>query len=159
LLLAGIALLVSTSLVATADVRSQARATVAPEPQWTTASLSQARSQVGVATIGTKGLFAGGAGRGGFSDVVGIFGNATGQWSTAALSQARSKPISATVGTKVLFAGTSGTSGGTSDRVDIYDSATGQWSTASLSEPAKDLIAATVNGKALFAHRVYGTGG
>jgi hypothetical protein len=129
--------------------------------RWSTARLSQARSGLVAASVGTRALFASGAVDSGGpnarpSDVVDIYDAATGQWSTARLSQPRLSPAAAVVGTRVLFAGGlvgwwGGPDARASDVVDIYDSATGQWSTAHLSQARTGLVSAVVGGQVLFA--------
>ena len=117
----------------------------------TTATLSEARSELAATSVGNLALFAGGSGVSGYSDTVDIYHADTGAWSTAALSQPRRRLAGATVGNLALFAG--GKYGGSaySDRVDIYDAQTGTWSTASLSGPRCGLTATSVGSLAMFA--------
>src|SRR4051812_6629352 len=73
---------------------------------WRSATLSQARIDMGVTTVGSKVLFAGGFTRpkeGSYSAAVDIYDSVTGAWSTAALSHARASRVAATAGTKALF--------------------------------------------------------
>jgi hypothetical protein len=106
--------------------------------QWSTATLSQARSMITANSLNGIALFAGGnMGPNDHlqaSDVVDIYSDATGAWSTAHLSSARLRMKAAIIGSKIILAG-----GGPSDpssAVDIYDTATGKWSTATLSQAA-----------------------
>ncbi|MCX6023590.1 MAG: YCF48-related protein, partial [Chloroflexi bacterium] len=116
---------------------------------WSTATLTQARANLAVTTVGDKALFAGGRTDTGYSAAVDIYTNATGLWSTAVLSQARYDLAAVTAGSKALFGG--GWTGADSNVVDIYDNQTGAWSTATLSQARWNLAAAKVGGKALFA--------
>src|SRR5438128_7369246 len=64
-----------------------------------TSALSEARTGIAVASVGSRALFAGGTAR------VDIYDGATGQWQQATLSEVRASPIAAVVGSKVVFAG------------------------------------------------------
>ena len=93
--------------------------------QWTTVTLSQARSDLSAASVGTKVFFAGGTvgGSAGVSNVVDIYDNNTNTWTTATLSTARGQLIATSVGSKVFFAGGVGNIF-YSSVVDIYDNST-----------------------------------
>lgn len=116
--------------------------------------LSQARSDMSVATAGNKILFAGGFRNNSFiSTRVDIFDFVNNTWSTAELSVARQGMAVTTLGNKVFFAGglldfVSGTGIG---RVDIYDAGADTWSTAELSIPRGQMAAATLGNKVFFA--------
>ncbi len=120
--------------------------------QWSTATLSQARTGLAATTVGQKAIFAGGTfGHHEASNVVDIYDVGTGQWSTATLLQARHSLVATTVGNKALFAGGDAEDGSWSNVVDIYNADTGQWSTATLSEARSNISATTVGNKAIFA--------
>ncbi len=117
---------------------------------WSTARLSQARSAITVATVGTKAIFAGGElGSGNLSKVVDIYDAATGRWSNASLSERRAHMTTAVVGTKVFFAGGEQIGGSRNNRVDIYDAVTGKWSLARLTGARDNAV--SVGSKAIFA--------
>ena len=99
------------------------------QPEWSTATLSQARLYMAGVSAGNDVLFAGGYGVLGYSSAVDIYNASTNAWSTATLSQARDFLAGATAGSDVLFAGGLSSSG-YSNVVDIYNSSTGTWSTA-----------------------------
>ena len=126
--------------------------------RWSSASLSQARYSMNVATVGTDVIFAGGYYRTGPSSpasnpstAVDIFDASTGRWSTASLSQPRVSMTVAIVGSKAIFAGgdTSDTTYGAA--VDTFDASTGRWSTATLSQARDGMAVTTVGSKAIFA--------
>ncbi len=70
---------------------------------WSIATLSQARSGLAAASVGSKVLFAGGINITATSNVVDIYDDRTGLWSTTTLSQARSYLAAAVVGSKVTY--------------------------------------------------------
>ncbi len=118
--------------------------------QWKTDTLSQARSTLISASVGTKVFFAGGGNLDGYSHVIDVYDTSSHQWSTDSLSIARQSLCATSVGTKVFFAG--GDAGGNySDVVDIFDTSTNTWSTAALSQPRQDLVATAVGNKVFFA--------
>ncbi len=118
--------------------------------RWSTARLSQARTAITVATVGTKAIFAGGElGSGYLSSVIDIYDAATGRWTVARLSERRTRMSSTVVGTKVFFAGGEQIGGAPNNRVDIYDSRTGKWSVARLTGARDQVI--SVGSKAIFA--------
>jgi hypothetical protein len=90
--------------------------------KWKTARLSVARDDIGAVTVGTKAIFAGGAG----SDdgVVDIYDSVTGRWSVERLPVPQNSSGVAVIGTKAIFA-----SGG-AGLVNIYDASVDAWSTA-----------------------------
>ena len=123
---------------------------------WFATTLSQARTYIGVTTIGTKAIFAGGydSSPAHNSNVVDIYDSSAngggGGWSAATLSQARNGIVAASVGTKAIFAG-----GSSLNIVDIYDSSAnggaGGWSIANLSQARSGMVASSVGTKVLFA--------
>jgi len=154
-----VSLLREAQLFATTRISVAARLTTfllfitfASQAQWSTATLSQARSDLSSASIGSKAFFAGGTigGTAGVSNVVDIYDNSTNTWSTATLSAARGQLVATSVGSKVFFAGGVGNIF-PSNVVDIYDNSTNLWSTATLSQPRWNLSAATVGTKVLFS--------
>ena len=130
--------------------------------QWTTAKLSQPRTNIGAGYLGDLAFFAGGANGGIFLtnnySRVDIYNNATSQWTTAELSLARARIAVASAGSKILFAGGatySFASGGSNipyNVVDIYDVATNQWSVTQLPRLSGYITAATVGSKIFFAN-------
>jgi len=117
--------------------------------QWTTAALSEPRSALASATIGSKVVFAGGWDFGD-SARVDIYDAQTGGWSTAQLSQPRHYVSPVVVGQKVIFAG--GWNGGETGTVDIWDTQTNAWSSTVLSQPTSGQYqAASVGTQALIA--------
>src|SRR4051812_21536917 len=69
---------------------------------WTTASLSQARSALAATTVGNLALFAGGY-NGTQSDRVDIYNATSGNWTIASLSQPRFWLAATSVGNLALF--------------------------------------------------------
>ncbi|RRB07117.1 putative Ig domain-containing protein [Larkinella rosea] len=122
------------------------------DKNWSTAQLSEARSELAGVAAGGKIFFAGGVkGLLSYSKRVDIYDVATGNWSTADLSQARAGLAAVAAGGKVYFAG--GIKGvlDYSDRVDIYDLNSGEWSQTTLSKKRGYLTATTVGDKVFFA--------
>ena len=135
--------------------------------EWTTAQLSEARSELKAVHVGNKLLFAGGISglSGDFSTlpteistsaVVDIYDLDSGQWSTASLSEARVGIAAAVWGNIAVFAGGQTASGQVTNSVDIYDAATGLWSTLELSETKGWCEAAALAGKIYIAGGVTG---
>jgi len=131
--------------------------------QWSTATLSVARSNLAATSVGNVALFGGGAGN--FTDnayynTVDIYDATSGTWSTASLSVARWGLAATSVGNVALFGGGYNDDGGYSSEycnidgncnvVDIYDATTGTWSTATLSVARSNLAATSVGNVALF---------
>lgn len=133
----------------------------AARAQWSWDSLSKARFQPSVVTVGSKIMFAGG---GKFSHVddadsiVDIYDDSTGKWSKQYLSRARYNMAAAVSGNKVFFAG--GETGTEYpeylDVVDIYDNQTNKWSRAKLSVPRCELASAVTGSKVIFAGGLQG---
>lgn len=113
--------------------------------------LSRTRSEIAVAAVRDKVLFAGGYISGGVSTSrIDILDTDSRVWTTAELSEGRSGAAVAVLGDKVFFAG-GYINGRGSSRVDIYDAATETWSTAELSEGRAMITGAAVGNKVLFA--------
>ena len=129
--------------------------------QWSTATLSQARSPV-AATVGDVAIFTGGnvdlghiPDIPGVSDAVDIYNARKNKWTTATLSQPH-LPIAATVGDLAIFAGAAlETSNPLTPAVDIFNAATGSWSTTALPEYLGAFSAASVGSDAVFAGGAY----
>lgn len=122
---------------------------------WSTAELSEARTDMGVATLGSKIFFAGGyISSDNATSRVDIYDASTNIWSTAELSEARINPAAASAGNKIFFAGgcplNSGLCETPSAIVDVYDASTNTWSTTNLAEARVGLVGASVGDKALF---------
>ena len=118
-------------------------------PLWTTAGLSQARSNLAGVSAGNEALFAGGYVVSSFdaSNVVDIYNATSNSWLTASLTAgARYTLGAAAADGKVVFGG-GWANGGDTAAVDIYDTADNAWSTAGLSQARYDLAAAAANGK------------
>jgi len=119
--------------------------------QWSTASLSKART-TSVAAVGSYALFGGGYALGiGSCDTVDVFNAASGQWSTTCLSQARQAVAATSVGNYAVFAGGACNGNIMSDRVDMFNSAAGLWTTACLSQARCGAAATSVGNYAIFA--------
>ena len=123
---------------------------------WSTAELSENRSDIAAIAAGNKIFFAGGRlGDGAFDLLysnVDIYDVSSNTWSVASLSEPRAFIAAAAVGNKVLFAG--GEKDGnynTSAKVDIYDLSTKRWSTYFLSEARAHISAVTIGSKVYFA--------
>jgi Kelch motif/Galactose oxidase, central domain len=120
-------------------------------------NLSQARSDIAVASSGNKLVFAGGyISPGIYSSRVDIFDTTTNSWVTAELSQARRGIATAVLGKKIYFAG--GNLGINrnmfSSRVDIYNTETNTWTTAELGYIGALLSGAAAGNKVVFASGV-----
>ncbi len=126
---------------------------------WSTAQLSQPRSNLAAAAAGNKIVFAGGVFRtfNGYSNVVDIYDVSTNTWSTAQLSEARAQLVAAAAGNKIVFAGGANSDFSLSKTVDIYDVSTNTWSTAQLTETKNQLAAAAAGNKIVFAGGGNGT--
>ncbi|MCP3915938.1 MAG: hypothetical protein GY711_10320 [bacterium] len=119
--------------------------------QWTTASLSQARSRLTGTSDGTRAYFAGGwVGLSNYSSVVDIYDPITGAWSTASLSVPRAD-IDATSANGIVFFAGGRNAHGPSAVVDVYDSASGVWTAQALSQPRVWLAATSVDSRVFFA--------
>src|SRR5512138_575707 len=105
--------------------------------QWSYSNLSEPKSHIGAAVLGTKVYFSGGTN--GLVDFcrVEIYDAVTGEWDTLCdLSAARPLPSGVACGCKAFFAG--GLDMGTNtpySEVDIYDSVTHRWTVEQLSVP------------------------
>jgi hypothetical protein len=117
---------------------------------WTTATLSQARSDLTSTSVANRfALFAGGYIGSGPSNVVDIFDYLNGKWSTSTLSQPRGGLTSTSLRELAFFAG--GYNGSrwyttvkTSNIVDIFNSITQTWSVATLSQNRTLLASASI---------------
>jgi hypothetical protein len=118
---------------------------------WSTADLSQARTEIAVAVAGTKIFFAGGFNNfGEESTRVDIYDVSTNIWSTAELSLARESIAATVVGNKIYFAG-GWEFYDVYDRIDIYDLSTNTWSTDKLPQANSNLSAVTAGNKIFYA--------
>jgi hypothetical protein len=127
---------------------------------WSSASLSEARRALAVATIGTRACFIGGADRPyGPSDVVDLYDSATGDWSSERFPEAvtegqvQSAPIG-TVGVALLTKTDSADAGhhnfgATPTRVTLFDAATRRWWQPELSVPRRAATLVTAGNQAL----------
>jgi len=127
--------------------------------EWTTAELTEGRSELSAVHVGDKLLFAGGISDIAFdfytesiittSDVVDIYDLATGVWSVANLSVPRVGIAAAVAGNYAVFAGGQTAMGEVTSAVDIYNAETDTWSTMELSE-AKGWGAAAALGNKIY---------
>ncbi|MBD2699144.1 hypothetical protein IC229_00730 [Spirosoma sp. BT702] len=117
---------------------------------WSTAALSQPRSELSATSAGGKVFFVGGFAST-YSDRVDIYDTVTDTWTTSTLSQPRRSLKATSIGSKVFFGGGIIGGGVRSNVVDIYDTATGIWTTAALSLARYDLSATSAGGKVFFA--------
>ena len=124
---------------------------------WSTASLSQARGDLGAVTVDDLVLFAGGRTGNTLHNTVDIYDSSLGApsnpsaWSMATLSVPRTFVVGTAVGHLALFGGGGVTIGVGTDVVDVFDASTQTWSTATLSEPRIGHAATTAGTKAFFA--------
>jgi len=117
-----------------------------------------ARTDCGVAVLGSKIFFAGGRGSLGQSTRVDIYDTLTGIWSTANLSAKRDNIAATAASAKVFFGGGYG-DGTYSSVVDIYNQTTNTWTAtqfpngtvAPIPPQRTDLTALAVGNKILFA--------
>lgn len=131
--------------------------------QWSLAELSQARANMGVASAGSKILFAGGASYG-FGYVSGpnpylgivptnyntvdIYDTATNQWSVSQLPRVSGEYLAAvSIGNQIWFA--------QKGLLDIYDVSTGQWSADSIPLQNNNYSVTRAGNKILFVGRDY----
>ena len=126
-----------------------------PTPLWSTAQLSQARTELAAASLGSEAFFAGGATSSGPSSVVDIYNTVSNTWSTANLSQARYDIAATSLGNEVFFAGGISSSG-VSNVVDIYNTVSNTWTTAALSQARYGLSATAVGNDVIFASGLNG---
>ncbi len=120
--------------------------------QWTLADLSQAKGQMGAATLGSKVYFGGGSFQAGQTNKVEIYDAVTGAITTKTLSVARAFPGVAGIGRKVLFAGGIFWDNLTHyATVDILDTMTLTWTTAALSVPRAYTQGITIGNEVFFA--------
>ena len=124
--------------------------------QWTYTNLSEAKTQMGAASLGNKAYFGGGTNMFGYyqSDVE-IYDLKTESWTNSSLSFARQFPAGVSCGSKVFFAGgvrfpIVGTPV-VYDIVDIYDTITQQWTVEYLSAPRFGISAVAKGNTVLFA--------
>jgi hypothetical protein len=92
---------------------------------WSTAAMSQARTDLAATTAGNEAFFAGGISQtgNGYSSVVDIYNADTGLWLTSTLSQPRAGLAGTAVGNDAIFAGGQVTVSGQSNVVDILSTA------------------------------------
>ncbi|HRI19444.1 MAG TPA: T9SS type A sorting domain-containing protein [Panacibacter sp.] len=114
---------------------------------WSTATLSQKRQGMSVASVGTKILFAGGIPNSGGTNRVDIYDVATNAWSTASLSAQRSSMTVNVIGSKAYFA--SGI--GASNKIDVYDAASNSWSVVTMPYNLVGAAGAVVNNQVFYA--------
>ncbi|MEP7318929.1 MAG: kelch repeat-containing protein [Panacibacter sp.] len=113
---------------------------------WSTATLSQKRQDMSVASVGTKIVFAGGIPNSGGTNKVDIYDVSTNTWSVAALSAQRSGMTVNVIGTKAYFA--SGV--GASNKIDVYDASANTWSVVTMLYNLVSAAGAVINGQLFY---------
>lgn len=111
---------------------------------WTSGSLSEARSDIGVATDGNIAMFAGGYNTS--SDIskrIDIYNASTDTWSIDSLSTPRLLASGSYANGKFVFAGGANAGTTSSTVVDIYDGS--NWTTANISEARGGAESAVIN--------------
>lgn len=121
--------------------------------QWTYTNLSEPKYRQGVATLGTKAYFAGGANESELLSEVEIYDVAMQDWDTIIhLSVARSHPVCVSGGGKIFIAGGIDFETMTFyDEVDIWDTETEEWSIENLLFPRFSVGAVSYGTKVMFA--------
>lgn len=115
---------------------------------WSTAGLSQARSGMTVATMGSKVFFAGGtgflpSGSVGLTSRIDIYDAAAGSWSAMEMPHADGLLSSLASGNKLVIVG--------GNFADIYDAGSKRWTTTNFGQPRYLITANNVKGKLYFA--------
>lgn len=115
---------------------------------WSTASLSQARSGMTVATMGSKVFFAGGtgilpSGSVGLTSRIDIYDAIADSWSTMEMPHADGLLSSLASGNKLVIVG--------GNFADIYDAGSKRWTTTNFGQPRYLITANNVKGKLYFA--------
>jgi len=125
----------------------------------TTATLSEARSELAATSSGELVFFGGGWNASGYaSDRVDIYNVTSGNWTTATLSIARGQLAATSLGNLVFFGGGADSPSivtNAYDRVDIYNTQNGTWTTATLSQSRYLHAATSVGGVVLFGGGLY----
>jgi len=133
---------------------------------WEYIKLSETKSQMGAAALGTTAYFAGGAifPKAFFSEVD-IFDTVTQQWTVDYLTEPRFGLSAVSKGIKVLFAYVVG--GGSfngqsfdncTDTIDVFDSLTGAWSVMNLTAPLVWHSVESIGDKLVVAAGLTGSG-
>jgi hypothetical protein len=115
---------------------------------WSDASLSQARTGMAVATMGSKVFFAGGngilpTGRVGLTSRVDIYDAAADSWSTTEMPHADGSLTALASGNKLVIVG--------GNFADVYDVGNKRWTTTNFGQPRYLITANNVRGKLYFA--------
>lgn len=115
---------------------------------WSTANLSQARSGITVATVGSKVFFAGGTGvlpssRVGLTSRVDIYDEAADTWSTMEMPHADGLLASLASGNKLVIVG--------GNYADVYDAGSKTWTSKNFGQPRYLITASNVKGQLYFA--------
>jgi len=119
--------------------------------QWTYTDLSEPKSGMGSASLGTKAYFAGGFTGSSYRSKVEVYDVITKSWSTAGnLSEARFMVAGVTCGSRIFFAGGFDWTQSFAT-VDIYSTLTNQWTVKQLSVDRFDMAAVSYGSKVLFA--------
>lgn len=119
--------------------------------QWSYTNLSEPKSCMGSASLGTKAYFAGGQSATGYLTTVETYDVNTKLWEiTGNLSAPRQFITGVVCGSQIFFAGGMDWNV-TFSTVDIYDTVNGQWTVEQLSSPRFDFQAVSKGNKVLFA--------
>ncbi|MFY7839243.1 MAG: PKD domain-containing protein [Lacibacter sp.] len=115
---------------------------------WSVANLSQARSGMAVATMGTKVFFAGGkgilpSGNIGLTSRVDIYDAVADTWSTMEMPHANELLTALVSGNKLVIVG--------GYFADVYDAGNKRWTTTNFNQPRYLITANNVKGKLYFA--------
>lgn len=118
---------------------------------WTTARLSEPRSDVSIGAAGEYVVFAGGIySQEVFSETVDLYNVRTGKWKVIQMSEARTNIAIAGLGNKIFIAG-GFTPEDASDKVDVLDIENWHKTTRTLSEKRGQIEAVSAGNKVVFA--------
>jgi len=119
--------------------------------QWTYTDLSEPKSGMGSASLGTKAYFAGGYTGSGYSSKVEAYDVITKLWNTIGnLSEARYMVAGVSCGSRIFFAGGFDWTQSFAT-IDIYSTLTNQWTVKQLSVDRFNMAALSYGSKVLFA--------
>ncbi|MDR0773096.1 MAG: hypothetical protein LBE46_02055 [Wolbachia pipientis] len=117
---------------------------------WTTATASEARTDVAVAVIGNEAIFFGGRiNDNTSSQKIEIYDSIENRWTTATASEARSYASVAVVGNKAIFFG-GFNQDQHSSKIDIYDSVKKEWAIHKVNEARDHVSVAVIGTQAIF---------
>lgn len=108
----------------------------------TVATLSEARSHLASASLGSQAFFIGGKRKVGFSDKMDIYNSTNNSWQVITMPHARGYAGAAIIGSKLYIAGGQN-SNGNIRTIDVYEIQSGQW--ASLEAPNDHAFSSVVS--------------